>query len=447
MIVMKFGGTSVGSATMIEQLVGIVKENLDRKPVVVVSAISKVTDMLLNAAKLAEKGEHKSSLDELGKKHLTVIAELGLERALVNRELEELDSALSKISSAGKATTKELDLAASFGERMSAKIVAACMRKNGLHAQSHNAYDVGMITDSNFGSAEILNETYDKIAESIEKLPEHEVPVITGFIAKTRNGEITTLGRGGSDYTAAIIGTAINAEEVQIWTDANGIMTADPRVVNCAMTIGTVSFSEASELAYFGAKVLHPKTILPVMKRDIPVKVLNTFNPHGKGTTILMHTENENFAGGGITSIAFKKNLSVININSLRMLMMHGFLHRLFRIFDEHEIAVDMISTSEVNVSVTIDSKTHGDISGLIRDIKQIADVEIEDGKASLYIVGRAIKRTPGISAKVFKTLGDTGINVEMISQGASEINVGLVVNEKDTDNAVRALHKAFFAC
>ncbi len=434
MIVMKFGGTSVGSASMIKEAVSIVKANTDRQPIVVVSAISKITDMLIDSAK-KESEEREKVLRDIKDKHNAIIAELGLKKETASKEIEELHQMAIQLKN---PTKKEMDKLVSFGERISSAIFAEAAAKQGIDAKNYNAYDIGMITDQNFGSAEVLPEAYSLIEINISKM--QHIPVITGFIGKSKNGDITTLGRGGSDYTAAIIGAAVNADEVQIWTDADGIMTADPRIVENARTIDTVSFGEASELAYLGAKVLHPKTILPVMNKGIPVRVLNTYNPKGKGTKIVMNAEN---GSERITSITYKKNVSIITINSARMFLLHGFLHKIFKTFDEHKVSVDMISTSEVSVSVTVDNKANTDITGLIEDLRKIAEVEIESNKASVSVVGRGIKKEHGITGEIFSALSE--INIEMISQGASEINIGMVLNEEDSDKAVREIHNAFF--
>ncbi|MBI2134008.1 aspartate kinase [Candidatus Woesearchaeota archaeon] len=429
---MKFGGTSVGSAEMVRETVGIIKGSLERQPIVVVSAVSKITDLLINTAHGGKNAE------EIEKIHSDIIRELNLESSAAEKEIGEMRKTTSKF----KGSKKELDTIMSLGERISAIIVSEYARTQGIDAKSYNAYDLGMLTNSNFGSAEVLDESYTLISEKISAMPKGQVPIITGFIGKNKKGEITTLGRGGSDYSASIIGAAVNAEEVQIWTDADGVMTADPRIVKNARTIDLISFSEASELAYLGAKILHPKTIFPVMKKNIPVKVLNTYNPDGKGTRISMNVEN---GAEEITSIAYKKKLSIININSERMFMMHGFLHKIFKIFDEQKVSVDMISTSEVNVSVTVDRKSNNNLDNVIGELEKIADIRVEGDKASISVVGRAIKRTPGISGKIFSALGSKGINIEMISQGASEINIGMVLSEEDSDTAVREIHKTFF--
>ncbi|MBI2144102.1 aspartate kinase [Candidatus Woesearchaeota archaeon] len=442
MIVMKFGGTSVGTAESIRRVVDRVRAARSRNPFVVVSAISGVTDMLLAAAReaLGRKASVKGIVSEIEARHMAVAGKLGLGSSIISGEVAELEHVLFGISLVGELTLRTTDHVASFGERMSSRIVAAFARKSGLKAEAFNAYDLGMVTDKNFGSAEILPKTFEAIASSVAKLPSGVVPVVTGFIGRTEDGDITTLGRGGSDYTAAIYGAALKAEEIQIWTDVDGIMTADPRIVPEARTVSIVSFEEASELAYFGAKVLHPKTILPAMNGNIPVRVLNTFNPSGTGTLILKNSTEK----GEITAITCKKGVYVININSARMLMAYGFLHHVFRLFDEFKVPVDMIATSEVNVSVTVEKRF--DVSGLVEKLKEFAAVTVLADRASLCIVGEGIKSMPGVGGRISSVLGKSGINVEMTSQSHNDVNMGLVVSEKSVDGAVRALHGEFFA-
>lgn len=441
MIVMKFGGTSVGSAESIRKAVGIVRENKSRSPFVVVSALSGVTDLLLSSARKALDRNLSVSqiVAEVARVHAAVIAKLGIDSGLVSDELVELEHVLFGISLVRELTARTSDRVASLGERMSSKIVAACGRKSGLNAKAFNAYDLCMVTDKNFGSAEILPSTNEKIAAAVRKIPKDVIPVVTGFLGKTMEGDITTLGRGGSDYSAAIFGAALNAEEIQIWTDVDGIMTADPRIVPGARTIDVVSFEEASELAYFGAKVLHPKTILPAMVRGIPVRVLNTFNPSGKGTLILKDVKPTQ----DITAITSKSNIYVININSARMLLAYGFMYNVFKLFDEYRIPVDLIATSEVNVSVTVEKKFS--ISGLVEKLKEFATVTVLSDRASISVVGSGIKSTPGVGGKVSTILGNKSINIEMTSQGYADVNQSLVVREDRLNEAVRALHDEFF--
>ena len=442
-IVMKFGGTSVGSAESIRNVIEIVKASLGRNPFVIVSAVSGVTDMLLAAAQRAldRKSSVRFIVKDVEEKHRPVIEALGLDAGIVSEELAELEHVLFGISLIRELTARTTDYVVSFGERISSKIVAAFARKAGINAEAFNAYDLGMVTDANFGNAEILPATYEAIAAAVKGIPAGVIPIITGFVGKTAEGEVTTLGRGGSDYTAAIYGAALNAEEIQVWTDVDGVMTADPKIVPDARTVDVVSFEEASELAYFGAKVLHPKTILPAMNKGIPVRVLNTFNPSGKGTLILKDV------GKGkrndVTAITCKKNIFVINISSARMLLAYGFLHHVFKLFDEFNVPVDLIATSEVNVSVTVERKF--DISELVERLREFADVAVLSDRASISVVGNGIRSTPGIGGRLFSTLGKSGVNVEMTSQSYSDVNESIVIKEERLDEAVRALHDEFF--
>jgi aspartate kinase len=439
MIVMKFGGTSVGSAERIKAVAEIVAMQKGKKPVVVVSAVGGVTDMLISAAKKALSGVvDASSIEE---KHADILEKLNLGKDIISQQLGELKEALALVAKTKDNSSRMIDLVSSFGERISARIVAAHLNSKGVKARSFDAYEIGLLTDSNFGGAEPLPSSYEEIKEALASI--EEVPVITGFIAKNEQGDITTLGRGGSDYSAAIIGAAIGAEEIQIWTDVDGIMTSDPKVVKEARTIPRLSFSEAAELAVFGARILHPKTILPAVKKSIPVRVLNSFNPASSGTTILNEVENSN---GVVKAIVLKKGITLFNITSTRMLLAYGFLAKLFKVFDKYKVSVDMIATSEVSVSLTID-KSNGDslLDNLAEELREIGDITIGGGKSIICLVGKGMKNTVGLAGKIFSIMGNNGINIEMISQGASEINIAFIVNDKDAEKAVQCLHKEFF--
>ncbi len=441
MIVMKFGGTSVGSADSIRKVVEIIRQSQGRSPFVVVSAMSGVTDLLLASARKAmgRNSSTKQIIADIEAKHVGIISQLGLDASLVSPELVELEHVLFGISLVKELTARTLDYVASFGERMSSKVVASYATKSGIKAQAYNSYDLGLITDENFGEAEILPTTYSAISSAVREIPAGTMPVVTGFIGKTEDGEITTLGRGGSDYSASIFGAALNAEEIQIWTDVDGIMTADPRIVPGATSVDVVSFEEASELAYFGAKVLHPKTIVPAMNMKLPVRVLNTFNPSFKGTLILKDVSKKQ----DVTAITSKGNIYVIKINSARMLLAYGFLKHVFNLFDEFKVPVDLVATSEVNVSVTVDNKH--EISELVEQLKEFANVDVLSDRASISIVGNGIKFTPGISGKIASILGRRGINIEMTSQSYADVNLTIVVMKKHNGEAVLALHDEFF--
>jgi aspartate kinase len=436
---MKFGGTSVGDPARIENVCDVIASALARKPVVVVSAASKVTDMLLKSVSAAAKGH--VDIHPLSERVHALLAAFGLDPQLVEPELRMLQDTLYGIGQHGKATAAEADLVASFGERISARAIAATMTARGLPAEAFDAFDIGMITDDNFGGAEPLPESAKLLHDAIVRDTD-VIPVITGFIGKSRDGRVTTLGRGGSDYTAAIVGAAIDAEEIQIWTDVDGVMSSDPRVVPEARTIPLLSFTEAAELAYFGAKVLHPKTILPAVRRSIPVRVLNTFKPTSPGTVITAE-------GAGIDTvhpakaIAAKKNIVVVQLVSSRMLLAHGFLARIFDIFAKYRVVVDLVATSEVSVSLTVD-RDDG-LAPALDELRQIADVQVIPDRALVAVVGRGIGDALGIAGRVFGIMANAKVNIELISAGSGRANMSMVVAGSDADAAVRALHAHLF--
>lgn len=437
-VIMKFGGTSVGNAERIANVANIIKSHLSKKPIVVVSAVAKITDTLIKLASECADGKGDEILNNVKKIHYEILEQLEINKSLLKNDLEDLLKLVNQTKANGVIDNQSLDHFQSFGERMSSKIVAERLNKIGVKAQAFNAWELGFLTDAEFGSAEPLDITYSNLNKSINKLD--IVPVITGFIGKTEQGDITTLGRGGSDYTAAVIGAAIDSGEIQIWTDVNGIMSTDPKIVSNAKTLNEVSFAEASELAYFGAKVLHPKTILPAMNRNIPVKVLNSFNPQNKGTAILSKVDKDKQI---VKAIAYKKNIALIHVDSKRMLGAYGFLARLFDIFDDYRKSIDVVSTSEVSVSLTIDNDEN--VANIVRELKDIADVELIKNKAIICVVGEGMRHTHGIAGRTFTALGKNKINVEMISQGASEINITFIVDGKDAEKAVQVLHKEYF--
>ena len=437
MIVMKFGGSSVSDGARIRGVIEIVRARLDRKPIVVASAFRGVTDDLFAAAEEALTG--KDALpDKLRARHQGVIADLGLSPDLVKDTLSELAVLLKGISLVKELTPRTLDYVVSFGERLSTRIIAAAFEKAGIPASQHDAFDIGMLTDDQFGGAQPLPEAEPELRRHLEAIP--KLPIVTGYVGKTRGGDITTLGRNGSDFTATILGAAVGAEEIQIWSDTDGVMTADPRLVPSAKPIAYLTFDEASELAYYGGKVLHPSTIVPAVRKGIPVKVLNTFRPSHPGTTILAKVDQPQV---GVKSIAHHLSNYVVNIRSSRMLMGHGFLARLFGVFAEHRVVVNMVSTSEVTVSVTVDSPRNLDAA--VESLSKFAEVTVEEGRTVVCVVGEGLRSTPGVAGLVFEALRGASVNVLMISQGASKINVAFVVADRDAETAVRALHGKFF--
>jgi aspartate kinase len=376
--------------------------------------------------------------DKIRGRHQAVLADLGLQASLVTDVLSELAVLLKGISLVKELTPRTLDYVVSFGERLSTRIIAAAFDQAGIPASQHDAFDIGMLTDDQFGHAQPLPEADDELRRHLAGMT--RLPVVTGYVGKTRGGDITTLGRNGSDFTATIIGAAVGAEEIQIWSDTDGVMTADPRLVPSAKPIAFLTFDEASELAYYGGKVLHPSTIVPAVRKGIPVKVLNTFRPEHPGTTILSKIDGPQ---KGVKSIAHHLSNYVVNIRSSRMLMGHGFLARLFGVFAEHRVVVNMVSTSEVTVSVTVDSPKRLDAA--VEALSKFAEITVEEKRTVICVVGEGLRSTPGVAGLVFEALREASVNVLMISQGASKINVAFVVDDRDAESAVRALHRKFF--
>jgi aspartate kinase len=449
-VVMKFGGTSVEDAPAILNVAKIVQSRIARgqRPVVVVSALAKVTDQLLAAGKAAGRGDRNGALaisSRLRNRHCDTSALLLPDdrrsplQSWIQQEFESLDEILRGLSAVGELTARTNDLVVSFGERISSRVVAEVFANQGLSA-GHIDARTCIVTDAQHGKGTPNGALIEaRCAQHLQPMVDGgQVPVLGGFIGSTLEGATTTLGRGGSDYTAALVGGAMDAEAIEIWTDVNGIMTADPRVCPDALRVKTISFEEAAELAYFGAKVLHPATILPAVQKNIPVLVLNSRNPENEGTRI---TALATHGRSPFKSIAAKKRLTIVDLVASRMLLSHGYLHAVFEVFDKHKTAVDMVSTSEVSISLTVDSNDH--LPELAAELSKLADVTYEGRKALICLVGGNIRGQNGIAAQVFHAVRH--INVRMISQGASEINMSFMIDEDDVDEAVRSLHAAFF--
>ena len=441
MIVMKFGGTSVGDAGAIERVRRIVADRLRDDPVVVVSAVGGITNLLLETARKARERSRQamSMLERLCAIHDGIIRELGLAEQLVAKEYECLKEVVHGIYYLGELTPRTLDYVASFGERLSARIISAYFVSRGIPSRAYMGWEAGIITNTEHGNASPLPKTYAMIRVKLRS--RKKLPVVTGFIARGAHGEITTLGRGGSDFTAAIVGRGLNAKEIQIWTDVTGIMTADPRIVPRARTIGRLSYAEAAELAYFGAKVLHPRTIEPAVERDIPVRILNTFEPEAAGSLVVRKAKRPKRL---IRAIASKKNNILINLRSTRMLDAHGYLARIFEVFKHYAVPVDLIATSEVSVSVTVDGNAAPRLRGIIDDLGRICTTRTVENRSIVCVVGEGIGHTPNVAGKIFRIVGREGINVEMISQASSALNISFLVRNNDTDRAVRLLHREF---
>lgn len=447
MIVMKFGGTSVESREAIERLTLIVGRQRHRQPIVVVSAMGKTTNKLLKTAQEAAAGRRDQALtlvDELRAYHLIEgLAVAGAAAADLDRYIRAhfdwLDELVKGLSIVGELSPRSMDAIASIGERLSSLIVSFALRSAGIPSVHIDARKI-VVTDDRFTQAQCdFAETYLRCQQSVAPATEAGVVVMGGYIGATLEDQTTTLGRGGSDFSAAIVGAGVGAEEIQIWTDVDGMLTADPRILAGGHRIKTISFAEAAELAYFGAKVLHPATVLPAIEHDIPVLILNSRRPDVEGTRI---TSQPPPCLNAVKSISCKRGITIANIHSTRMLMAHGFLRRVFEIFDRFEIPVDMISTSEVSVSLSIDPTDR--LEEIAAELRQFAQVSVEENLSIICLVGENIRHTPGIAGRVFECIRDC--NIRMISQGASLLNLGFVVADADLNRAVTALHKEFFS-
>ncbi len=437
---MKFGGSSVATDEAIRRVASIVAARKERRPVVVVSAMGKTTDRLLDIAGHAVSGRREQALAllaELEKFHLTEGEACGGATAELFHELAELVRGLAVL---GEFSPRSVDAVSSYGERLSSMIVAEKFRTAGLDTAHVDSRELIVTDDRHTAASPLFGPTYAHIAERIPPLLDsHDVVVMGGFIATNESGVTTTLGRGGSDFTASIVGAGAGAEEIQIWTDVDGLLTTDPRLVKDVHRVKVISFYEASELAYFGARVLHPSTLLPAVAKDIPVMILNSHRPDVPGTRIVSDRVP---CTNVVKAISTKRNITVVNIRSTRMLGAHGFLRQIFEVFDRHRTSVDMVSTSEVSVSATIDNA--GALKQIRSELEAFSTVEVEEGQAIVCLVGENIRFTPGIAGRIFQALN--GINIRMISQGASLLNMGFVVADADVPRTLQALHAEFFA-
>lgn len=449
MIVCKFGGTSVGDAEAIARTASIIGERLDRQPIVVVSALAGATNQLLAIAEQSARGQligALSAIEAMRDRHLqqthalleadaSVADDVASELSAMFDELASLAEALRTL---GDLTPRSLDAIASLGEQLSSVLVVAAFRLRGLPAVHVDAREV-MITDERFTRAE---PQPDAIAEASQRIlmplvREGQIPVLGGYIGSTKNGGITTtLGRGGSDYSASLVGAALQADAIEIWTDVDGMLTADPRVVEGAQLIERIGFDEASELASFGAKVLHPNTIAPAVTKGIPVWILNSRRPHGKGTLITFDAPRRD-----VSAIAGKSGVSLVKVRSPRMLLTEGFMRTLFGVFEKHRTSVDVVATSEVSVSVTIDDASR--LDALMIDLREHGDVTVERNRGIVSVVGSGLSDGGKAMACALTAVGD--IRVHMLSLSASGINLTVVVDGDQVSPAMRRLHDAFF--
>lgn len=449
MIVMKFGGTALADGAAIANAARIVAERDTRPPVVVASAMAGVTDQLIQTAHLAAAGDLQGALrlvDDLRARHQAAArAAVGADRCArtgerLDRAFDELAHTLDALALLEAGGPRGTDAVMAHGELLSTTVLTGALEAQGSDAVRVDAREI-VVTDSAFGRAmpDFAALTERAQARLLPLLARGAVPVTQGFIGATPQGVTTTIGRGGSDFTAALLGAALGVEEVQIWTDVHGLMTADPRVVPSARPLAAVSYDEAAELAYFGAKVLHPATMIPVIDAGIPIHIKNALAPDEPGTRVSARPAG---TPGRVKSIASKRGVTTVSLQAPRMLGAHGFLRRMFEIFDRHRVAVDVVATSEVSVSLSVEG---GSVTPAMADeLSRLGRVQVRDDRAIICVVGEALRETPGIAVRIFRAVAP--VNIEMISQGASKVNVTLVVSDAQAAAAVTQLHAEFFA-
>ena len=457
---MKFGGTSLDDAEKMKHVAGLISRYLDEgyELVVVASALSGVTDELLKMSREASRADADVTgwVDKLFEKHIR-IAEKAVSNSdalnMVVKTLEELRDELEKllygIHYIREVTPRSRDYVLSFGERMSTPILWGSLTSIGVKARWLTGWDAGIVTDSNYGEAkpfiELSKLQLKRILQPI--IDKGEVPVVTGYIAKSQDGSITTLGRGGSDYTATLIAAALKVDEVWLWTDVDGLMTADPRIEPSAKTIKELSFEEAVEMTALGAKRMHPRALEPAMEEDIPVRIRNTFNPDNPGTII---TSKPKEPGGVVKAVTLVRDVGLINVQGFGMVGTPGTAARIFQVLGNAGINIMMISqtVSESNISMIVPGSVLMKAvslletallgTGLVKDITYESDVSV------VAAVGRGMRGRPGTAARIFKAVAEKGVNIRMIAQGSSELNISLVVKEGDCEKAVRAIHEEF---
>jgi len=449
-VVMKFGGTSVADPEAIRRLIAIVRGVVaaaGAPPVVVVSALSGVTDSLVEIARLDEDGNGDQAaaiLDALTARHVavtTAVTDASRPAALahVQRELGELKGLVHALAVLREVSPRSRDAVHAIGEVLSSVIVAGALNDAGVPTTAVDARTV-LVTDAEHtAAAPEMIETCERCRARVAPVvAAGRVPVLGGFVGATSNGVTTTLGRGGSDYSAAIFGACLGVDEIQIWTDVDGMLTADPRIVAGPRVVPQMSFAEASELAYFGAKVLHPSTILPAVAKNIPVKILNSRRPENAGTLI---TATARSGDSQLTAIACKRDVTVVDITSSRMLMAHGFLRRLFEVFERFRTAVDVVTTSEVSVSVTVDDTRR--LDAVVENLRHFAEVACEPEMAIVCAVGENLRSDATLFARAITALDR--IPLRLVSQAASRRNLTFVLRNGDVPEAMKRLHDTFF--
>lgn len=459
---MKFGGTSIGNGEHIEKVANLVNNyvNQGHQIVVVVSALERVTDSLIQVSTKAKNGNRDylhEFLQDIREKHITATRKAIKDKLLleeikqtVKATINELENVLTGIVYLGELTAKSKDYVLSFGERLSTLLVWGALRDRGINAQYFTGKEVGIVTDFNFGEASpLMKMTTHQVKQTIEPLLDKRiVPVVTGYIAATQHGEITTLGRGGSDYTATIIATALDAHEVWVWTDVDGLMTSDPKIVPSAKIIPELSFQEAIEMAIFGAKAMHPRALEPAMEKNIPVRIRNTFNPENSGTLVVKAQKIK--PRDIVKAITVIKGLALVNVSGAGMVGTPGTAANVFDVLGKNNINILMISqsASEANISFVLQREALEkavsalEIALLGRGL--IHEIASEDDVCVIAVVGAGMKGTPGVAARMFGAVAHKGVNIHMIAQGSSELNISFAVKEVDGEETVRAIHEEF---
>ncbi|MBS7658652.1 MAG: aspartate kinase [Candidatus Bathyarchaeia archaeon] len=462
LIVMKFGGALVSKPEKIKRIIEIIKDYLNKgiKIIVVGSAVSKVTDELIKASKEASLSNWENlkkiisemenihfSLAEKTIKNREILKDLTLE---LKKLIEELKETLFSVARLKELTPRSKDFILSFGEKFSCAILCAAAKEEGLKAKWITGGEAGLITNDEFGKAKpLFNLSAQKLNYNLTRLlNENIVPIVTGFNGCTPDGVVTTLGRGGSDYTATIIGAALKADEVLLWKEVDGLMTADPKIEPKARTIRVISYAEASEVAYFGAKIIHPRALKPVIEAEIPVRIRNAFNLNDPGTLIIK--EQKIKPKEVVKAISFIKEVGLINVSGSEMVGTPGVAAQVFKILGDNGINILMISqgSSEVNISFAVPRESLSKAVNLLElnllGGETVKEVSSEADVCIVAVIGAGMKGTPGVAARVFKAVADKGINVRMIAQGSSELNISFVVKEEDGPKAVNALHEEF---
>jgi aspartate kinase len=444
--VVKFGGSSIKSEKEIKSIGKILKHMIYHggEPVVVCSALGNTTSTILELAKDCENKE-SIGIEALRDSHLDICEKLDIDiytKQQVMSLLDNMETLLNGVSILGELSDKNKDKIVSIGERMSVRIISSFLKTIGINSNYFDPGSIGLITTDEFGNADILDQSYPGIYETMSNLNSDMVPVITGFLGETECGDITTLGRGGSDLSATIIGAAIGAKEVQLWKDVDGMMSMDPRIVPTAVSIPYVSYEQASELAYFGGNILHPISMRPLIGTSIPIRIKNSYNPSHPGTLI---TSDKSKSTNLVTAITFKRGIDLIDIVSTRMLGQSGFLSSVFSKFFKYSLSIDMIATSDVSISLTLDkNQDRNKINNCIQELDDISDVTCHRDRASISIISD-MSLSSEMMAGVFSVLKKEGVKVYMISQGASKVNTGIVVSLEQLDVSIRALHRHFF--